>query len=220
MRPVRSRVALRVWDGATVWASLRKGSEPLDAAAIGKIGPLLEQARADGVLCDAWYDHGDSPEWSWRAERVVLALRDRDALGGVLERLGAAGFADVRVSLEGEVRPCAIASSASARARFTRQEPGRFGDVELHLAPLAAGRELVIAAAPELDAELVAFFDGVVDGVSWAASRGPEPGRPVIAGTVTWAGGRFHPVDSARAAYRVAAARAFLEAIARPGVVD
>lgn len=217
MRPVVARVELRPWEGARVWASLRAGGE-LDGETIARISPVLDAARVDGVLKDAWFDHGDVPEWSWRARAVLLALESREELAALMGRLSSAGVTGVRVTLEGEVRPKEIATATSARGRHARTEPGRYGDVELHLAP-SASRSLTITAGPDLVPELREYFDDVVDGVRWAASRGNEPGRPVVSGNVTWTQGRFHPVDSARSAYRVAAARAFLDAISRPGVL-
>ena len=107
---------------------------------------------------------------------------------------------------------------AEARGRFVRQTGGRgqYGDVEIEVEPLPAGKGFVFENRIVGGAVPREYIPAVEKGVREAMESGILAGYPVVDVQVALLDGSYHEVDSSEMAFKIAGSMAFKDA-ARKG---
>jgi elongation factor G len=114
-----------------------------------------------------------------------------------------------------------VRRKGEARGRFVRQTGGRgqYGDVEIMLEPVEAGKgftfenKIVGGAVPR------EYIPAVEKGIREAMESGILAGYPVVDVQVSLLDGSYHEVDSSEMAFKIAGSMAFKEAARRAGAV-
>jgi elongation factor G len=114
-----------------------------------------------------------------------------------------------------------IRRKAEARGRFVRQTGGRgqYGDVEIEIAPVQAGKgftfenKIVGGAIPR------EFIPAVEKGIREAMESGVLAGYPMVDIEVSLLDGSYHEVDSSEMAFKIAGSMAFKEAVRKASAV-
>jgi elongation factor G len=114
-----------------------------------------------------------------------------------------------------------VRRKSEARGRFVRQTGGRgqYGDVEIMLEPVEAGKgftfenKIVGGAVPR------EYIPAVEKGIREAMESGILAGYPVVDVQVSLLDGSYHEVDSSEMAFKIAGSMAFKEAVRRAGAV-
>ena len=111
-----------------------------------------------------------------------------------------------------------IRRKAEARGRFVRQTGGRgqYGDVEIEVEPLPAGKGFVFENRIVGGAVPREYIPAVEKGVREAMESGILAGYPVVDVQVALLDGSYHEVDSSEMAFKIAGSMAFKDA-ARKG---
>jgi len=114
-----------------------------------------------------------------------------------------------------------IRRKAEARGRFVRQTGGRgqYGDVEIEIAPVEAGKgftfenKIVGGSIPR------EYIPAIEKGIREAAESGILAGYPMVDFEVALLDGSYHEVDSSEMAFKIAGSMALKEATKRAGAV-
>ncbi len=109
-----------------------------------------------------------------------------------------------------------ITATAKAEGKHKKQSGGRgqFGDCWIELAPLPRGAGFEFVDAVVGGAVPRQYIPAVEKGIVDAMERGILAGNPVVDVKATLYDGKFHPVDSSEAAFKVAGSLAFRAAAA------
>ncbi len=117
-----------------------------------------------------------------------------------------------------------IAAAADGHYRHKKQTggAGQFGEVSLHVEPLARGSGFEFVSAVKGGTIPGQFMPAVEKGVRQALAIGAVAGFPLQDVRVTIMDGKHHPVDSKEVAFVSAGRKAFLDAVlkARPQVLE
>jgi elongation factor G len=114
-----------------------------------------------------------------------------------------------------------IRRKAAARGRFVRQTGGRgqYGDVEIEIEPVEAGKGFVFENRVVGGAIPREFIPAVEKGVREALESGVLAGYPVVDVHVSLLDGSYHEVDSSEMAFKIAGSMAFKDAARRAAPV-
>jgi elongation factor G len=114
-----------------------------------------------------------------------------------------------------------IRRKAEARGRFVRQTGGRgqYGDVEIEIEPVEAGKGFVFENRIVGGAVPREFIPAVEKGVREAMESGSLAGYPMVDIQVSLLDGSYHEVDSSEMAFKIAGSMAFKEAARRAAPV-
>ena len=118
----------------------------------------------------------------------------------------------------------AIAGTGEAQGKYVKQSGGRgqYGDAWLKVEPLEEGKGFEFVDAIKGGAIPREFIPAVEKGVKESLTKGVIAGFPIVDIKVTLFDGSYHDVDSSEAAFKMAAAMAFQEAMkkAKPVVLE
>ncbi len=111
----------------------------------------------------------------------------------------------------------AISKHSRAEGRYIRQTGGhgQYGHVVFNVAPLEVGKGVVFEDKTKGGVVPRDFMGAIKEGVSGASETGPLLGYPVSNVLVELIDGSYHPVDSSELAFRIAASKAFKEAVSK-----
>jgi len=109
----------------------------------------------------------------------------------------------------------AISSSAKAEGKYIRQTGGhgQYGHVVLKVSPIEPDKGIVFEDKTKGGIIPKDFIPAVEEGVKLAAENGPLLGFPVYGVYVELIDGSYHPVDSSDLAFKIAASKAFKDAV-------
>ena len=108
-----------------------------------------------------------------------------------------------------------IRRKAEARGRFVRQTGGRgqYGDVEIEIEPVEAGKGFVFENKIVGGSIPREFIPAVEKGIREAMDSGILAGYPVVDIQVSLLDGSYHEVDSSEMAFKIAGSMAFKDAV-------
>ncbi len=111
----------------------------------------------------------------------------------------------------------AISSASRAEGRYIRQTGGhgQYGHVILAVSPIDIDKGIVFIDKTKGGIIPKDFIPAVQEGVVDTSETGPLLGFPVKGVLVELVDGSYHPVDSSELAFRIAASKAFKEAVLR-----
>jgi elongation factor G len=114
-----------------------------------------------------------------------------------------------------------IRRKAEARGRFVRQTGGRgqYGDVEIEIEPVEAGKGFVFENKIVGGSIPREYIPAVEKGIREAMESGVLAGYPMVDIQVALLDGSYHEVDSSEMAFKIAGSMAFKEAARRAGPV-
>lgn len=109
----------------------------------------------------------------------------------------------------------AISSTSRAEGRYIRQTGGhgQYGHVILAVSPIDIDKGIVFVDKTKGGIIPKDFIPAIQEGVVDTSETGPLLGFPVKGVLVELVDGSYHPVDSSELAFRIAASKAFKEAI-------
>ena len=109
----------------------------------------------------------------------------------------------------------AISTSSRAEGKYIRQTGGhgQYGHVVLQISPIGPDRGIVFEDKTKGGVIPGDFIPAVEDGIKTAAENGPLLGFPVYGVYVELVDGSYHPVDSSPLAFKIAASKAFKDAV-------
>jgi elongation factor G len=111
----------------------------------------------------------------------------------------------------------AISKLSKSEGKYVRQTGGhgQYGHVVLLVSPAETGKGILFIDKTRGGVIPKEFTSAIKDGIIGASENGPLLGYPVSDVKVELIDGSYHPVDSSEIAFRIAASKAFKEAIAK-----
>jgi len=109
----------------------------------------------------------------------------------------------------------AISTSSRAEGKYIRQTGGhgQYGHVVLQISPIGPDRGIVFEDKTKGGVIPGDFIPAIEEGIKTAAENGPLLGFPVYGVYVELVDGSYHPVDSSPLAFKIAASKAFKDAV-------
>jgi len=111
----------------------------------------------------------------------------------------------------------AISKLSRSEGKYVRQTGGhgQYGHVVLLVSPAETGKGILFIDKTRGGVIPKEFTSAIKDGIIGASENGPLLGYPVSDVKVELIDGSYHPVDSSEIAFRIAASKAFKEAVAK-----
>lgn len=135
----------------------------------------------------------------------------------IVDRLLREYFVEARVGRPQVAYKEAISKSTKAEGKYVRQTGGhgQYGHVVILVSPAEAGKGVLFVDRTRGGVIPKEFIPAVKEGAISASENGPLLGYPVTDLKVELIDGSYHPVDSSEIAFRIAASKAFKEAVAK-----
>jgi elongation factor G len=135
----------------------------------------------------------------------------------IVDRLLREYFVEARVGRPQVAYKEAVSKSTKAEGKYVRQTGGhgQYGHVVILVSPTEAGKGVLFVDRTRGGVIPKEFIPAVKEGAISASENGPLLGYPVTDLKVELIDGSYHPVDSSEIAFRIAASKAFKEAVAK-----
>jgi elongation factor G len=135
----------------------------------------------------------------------------------IVDRLLREYFVEAKVGRPQVAYKEAISKSTKAEGKYVRQTGGhgQYGHVVILVSPAEAGKGVLFVDRTRGGVIPKEFIPAVKEGAISASENGPLLGYPVTDLKVELIDGSYHPVDSSEIAFRIAASKAFKEAVAK-----
>jgi elongation factor G len=135
----------------------------------------------------------------------------------IVDRLLREYFVEAKVGRPQVAYKEAVSKSTKAEGKYVRQTGGhgQYGHVVILVSPAEAGKGVLFVDRTRGGVIPKEFIPAVKEGAISASENGPLLGYPVTDLKVELIDGSYHPVDSSEIAFRIAASKAFKEAVAK-----
>lgn len=135
----------------------------------------------------------------------------------IVDRLLREYFVEARVGRPQVAYKEAVSKSTKAEGKYVRQTGGhgQYGHVVILVSPTEVGKGVLFVDRTRGGVIPKEFIPAVKEGAISASENGPLLGYPVTDLKVELIDGSYHPVDSSEIAFRIAASKAFKEAVAK-----